>query len=176
MEICLAVMSDLHCHPTMDNPTSYLLSDGPIIPANQHPIASLIKLIERESLNADALLVPGDLADQSNTQGLTAAWRFVDDVGRALGTSLAAATLGNHDINSHGPAGSDPFEVVRTRLHNFPVQPEEQQRAFWARGFCHISSDALSLRVLIVNSVYHHTTAEELEQGRLSNPDYARRA
>src|ERR1043165_297182 len=100
MAITLAILSDLHCHPSNARPWGSLLHcDAPRSPANKHPIESLLNLIEREKLTAAMLLVPGDLTDRSNSDGLTAAWAFSVEVGKKLGAKSIVATLGNHDVD-----------------------------------------------------------------------------
>lgn len=101
MNLDIAILSDLHCHPqAQDNKDSYLFSDGLRSPSARHPIQSLIDLISKESIKADVLLVPGDLCSRANRSGLLAAWYMVQEVAQSLGTSDIVVSPGNHDVLS----------------------------------------------------------------------------
>src|SRR5688500_15526069 len=100
MTFRLAVVSDLHCHPTDKKPQqSFLLSDGLRSPPNEHPVESLKRAIAVDGLTVDVMLAPGDFTDQINRQGLVSGWEFVKEIGTALHASLTVSTLGNHDVD-----------------------------------------------------------------------------
>jgi len=163
MSIRVAIASDFHCHPSTVEPTSsFFLSDAPWLPASHHPIASLIEMIDHSSLSADVLLIPGDLTDRINRQGLRTAWDAVGNLRRALSADLLAATIGNHDVDSRAVHGGDPFQLAREFDPRFPAQSEENKRRFWSDGFFWI--DNAHVRILVVNSVADHLNEEEAKR------------
>ncbi|HEY6976416.1 MAG TPA: hypothetical protein VH396_09000, partial [Chitinophagaceae bacterium] len=71
IEIDIAIVSDLHCHHsqqfTKDDKRqvhSYLHSDLLRLPANEHPVQSLLHLINEKTIKAEYLLCPGDVTNQ----------------------------------------------------------------------------------------------------------------
>src|ERR1700735_3220669 len=107
----IAVMSDLHCQLETGRVESLLCVGSLRIPAPRHPVQALLKLIHEERMKADSLLVPGDLTNKGEREGLSQAWDYALEVGRALGSEGVFPVLGNHDIESRrspGNRGHDP--------------------------------------------------------------------
>lgn len=168
MSIRIAVLSDLHCHPsTAGGGDSLLHCDGNRVPADRHPLESLLALISREKLSASAVLTPGDLTNKSNRQGFVSAWPFVKEVASAMRAKLIAGTLGNHDVDSRKTLSQDPFQIPKEAHSDFPVPIAAEREKFWAKGFCSISNK--TLRILIVNSVINHTTEAEARRGGVTD-------
>ncbi|RZJ78312.1 MAG: hypothetical protein EOO20_27975, partial [Chryseobacterium sp.] len=70
----IAIISALHCHPKRtrkeDGPDdTYLLTDKLRMPSNDHPVESLINLIDSNPFSVDLTLCPGDFTDKANVQG-----------------------------------------------------------------------------------------------------------
>src|SRR5436190_1217368 len=81
MELSIAIVSDLHCHHSSQGPAkSLLLTDSDRSPSSQHPVESLIELIKTESLKASILLMPGDLTNEVDRQGMLLGWGFVHEI------------------------------------------------------------------------------------------------
>src|SRR5438105_2448535 len=104
ISLTIAIASDLHCHSRHDFPEarreSHLIANDSRVPADRHPIQSLMDLIGREGLRSDALLCPGDLAHKASAEGLSQGCAHVRELGVALAAREVCFTLGNHDVAS----------------------------------------------------------------------------
>jgi 3',5'-cyclic AMP phosphodiesterase CpdA len=168
MQQKVAILSDLHCHPkNVQRWDSLLHYDAPKVPTNKHPIASVLRLIGQEKLRADALLIPGDLTNRMNPEGLRAGWAFCKEVANALETDLVAATLGNHDVDYLGKIGPNPFEPARALHAMYPVSAVDKQKDFWNSGFCILERPPL--RVVVINSVSQYTDSDEVKRGYVTD-------
>ena len=163
-ELNFAVISDFHCHHSSQGAAkTLLLSDAERSPSSQHPVEALLDLIKVTSLKADILLMPRDLTNAVDPQGMLSGWGFVQEIGSALGASCIAPTLGNHDVISRQPC-DDAFKLARRlRSPKFPSADEQAFDQFWSKGFFVV--DGEQWRVLAVNSVASHTTEESAKQG-----------
>lgn len=167
MEITIAIVSDLHCHHSSQQPAeSLLITDADRSPSSQHPVEALLELIETTGIRADALLMPGDLTNRVDPQGIQSGWTFVREIASALRAKIVAPTLGNHDVISRR-ATQDPFHLARGLRPMFPTASSPVWDGFWARGFCFLEQD--DTRILVVNSVASHTNAESAKQGLVTN-------
>lgn len=169
MKVQLAVVSDLHCHSSgQPQQETLLLADALRAPASNHPIESLLQLFTRDGLRADALLVPGDLTNRVDRQGLISAWDFVVEIAAALRVQIVAPTLGNHDVDSRAMKNPDPFHLAKDfHPRSFPARDEGSRNCFWSNGYCLLETD--SLRVLVINSVAHHRTEKDAKHGMVTN-------
>jgi 3',5'-cyclic AMP phosphodiesterase CpdA len=167
MEVEIAVVSDFHCHPKSFTPWDSLLHyDASRKPANNHPVAALLRLIEQRELRATVLLVPGDLTNRVDKKGFRAGWSYCLEIASALGAKSIIATLGNHDVDYRKAVG-DPFSFAKNLHPKFPVMGRANQRQFWDRGFCFITHD--DLRVLVLNSVSQYADKNEVKRGCLTD-------
>jgi hypothetical protein len=168
--LTIALASDLHAHDADTVRPSHLkISDAEDQPG-QHPIAGLLHLIARDSLTADILLCPGDLAHKAKPAAIQYAWRAIHRLGEALGATLVAGTPGNHDLDSrHSYNGFDAKGVLQSLLPRFPLLDEPASDRFWSRHFVEISG--ASYRLVLLNSCAFHGngTPEELLHGRISD-------
>lgn len=172
----IAIVSDLHAYDRPDNgkkPSHFCTLDA-IIPGGQHPIGSLLEMIETRPLNAHILLCPGDITDKARPAGLQAGWKAVHDIGVALKAELIAGTAGNHDLNSRFlHSDFDAKGHVQSLNPPFPLPYEGHNDRYWARHFTIVLGSSYRL-VILNSSAYHgfHGTAEtaekELERGRIS--------
>lgn len=126
MKIC--IISDLHCKFKQDpneKSETFLFSNSPRKPVNQHPVVSLLHLIDKKELRADILLCPGDLGDKADEQGITSSWQFLEEIKTKLSASLLIGIPGNHDINSRQLNKKEPFEFIKNFHEGFPVIDED---------------------------------------------------
>lgn len=159
----LAVISDLHCHHSSLGPAeSLLLTDADRSPSSQHPVESLLDLIKKDKLRANILLMPGDITNKVDRQGMISGWGYVGEIANALNVETLAPTLGNHDVNSRKPE-EDPFKIARGLSPKFPISSDAICDQFWAKGFCLLEGDYY--RILVVNSVMSHMSEEAAKHG-----------
>jgi hypothetical protein len=159
----VAVISDLHCHHSSIGPAeSLLLTDADRSPSSQHPVESLLDLIKKDKLNANILLMPGDITNKIDRQGMISGWGFVGEIAGALKVETVAPTLGNHDVNSRKPE-EDPFKIARGLSPKFPTSCDVLCDQFWANGFCLLEGS--NYRILVINSVMSHTNEEAAKHG-----------
>jgi UDP-2,3-diacylglucosamine pyrophosphatase LpxH len=168
----LAVISDLHCHPkSIKSGATFLHSDALRDPANHHPVQSLLNLIQQEQIAADALLVPGDLTNAMDLQGLTSGWSFVKEIARSLGDCPIAITLGNHDVDSHRTHDADVFKIPRHFDPSFPCADSSRRQAFWANGL--FSIEGSEWRIVVINSVMSHHDEKSAKRGKVTESQLA---
>lgn len=170
MSLRLAVISDPHCHPWRDPKAesgnrTHFFSDGPRARGRSHPIQYLIDLIEGDpdTFHADVLVLPGDFTDQADLHGYVVAIHSLREVAAKLGVTMTAATLGNHDVDSHGVIGKGTFFAAKELFCDFPIVGVDQQNSFFNNGFALIEGE--EFRILSVNSVMSHTTRALAESG-----------
>ena len=166
--IKIAVMSDLHCQLERERLDSLLLVGSLRTPAERHPIQSLIKLIDAERFTADVLLVPGDLANKGEREGLSQAWDYVLEVGARLSATAVIPVLGNHDIESRRIVSSrDPTYFARNLRPGFPFGSDADCASFFTDGFCTLNlSD--NTQAVLINSVVDHIDPESAQRGTFS--------
>jgi predicted MPP superfamily phosphohydrolase len=167
VEVKIAVVSDLHCHPSSVSPAdSFLLSDGLRSPSKFHPIESLLNLISEKGISTDILLAAGDFTNKINQQGLVSGWSYVKELQKALSAQAIVATVGNHDVDSRKTVNFDPFLLPRNfSPADFPCASETQRNKFWLDGFFIHETDVL--RVVVVNSVLSHQNEDEAKRGAI---------
>jgi hypothetical protein len=167
METTVAVLSDLHCHHESSGfAESLLVTTTPRKPTGQHPVSALLDLIKLEKLQADALLMPGDIANKVDPQGMISGWAFVNEIANSLQATVIAPTLGNHDVISRNPS-DDPFSLAKALHPEFPSSTEHIYNEFWANGFCIV--EGTNFRIAIVNSVASHTNEASAKRGLVSD-------
>jgi metallophosphoesterase superfamily enzyme len=143
---------------------------------NQNPWAGLYELIHKESLSADAVLCPGDIAFQSNKETLKAGWRHLVDLGRRLKAEHVISATGNHDISSRSnaklvledpianlKAGYGLFETLKlldppypafNLIDTNPTIGHEQRVRYFGSGLLLVQAERY--QILIVNSCCEH--------------------
>jgi predicted phosphodiesterase len=165
----LAVMSDLHCRLRTDANDSMLVVGDCRKPVTQHPVQSLLDLINREQTlaSADFLLIPGDLANKARLEGLSQGWDFALEVGQALKCQRIFPVLGNHDIESRRADATitrDPMYNPRNLRPGFPFFEEALCQQFFSEGFCIVEPNP-SIRFVLINSVIDHLDSLSAERG-----------
>ena len=102
MELSLAIVSDLHCHHSSQTPAkSLLLTDSDRWPSSHHPVQSLRELIDTHSLQANILVMPGDITNEVDRQGMISGWGFIQEIAVALGRDGTGRELLHCDENQH---------------------------------------------------------------------------
>jgi hypothetical protein len=142
--VTLAVISDLHCRLSTDANDSFLTVGGLRSPSSRHPVQALVDHIASERLHADALLVPGDLANRACVEGLGQGWDYALEIGRQLGVSKVIAVVGNHDVDSQRVHPDVPvFHAVQNLRPGFPFPDSSDVSSFFADGYlvCTCNSD-----------------------------------
>lgn len=158
-----AVVSDLHCRLETAANDSFLTVGAPRLPSDRHPVESLLELIDREHLTADALLVPGDLTNQASREGLQQGLEFVLEIGRKLQVPVIPV-IGNHDIDSHRlDPSSPPLEMVRTLRKGFPFSDEGATHSFFSEGYC--LQQVADAQLVAINTVIDHSDAASAKRG-----------
>lgn len=166
LQSTIAIISDLHCHHRRrDDERSHLVVGATRSPT-WHPVESLIRRIKKEGVEADVLLVAGDLADRIDRKGLAAGWNFAREITKALNAQTIVATLGNHDVDSRRRHGRDPFRLPRRLDSRFPAPKRASRNSYWSKGFAVVDSD--TLRILTLNSASHHLSKKAAEHGKFS--------
>ncbi|MDF2991440.1 MAG: hypothetical protein K0S37_1954 [Microbacterium sp.] len=111
-------------------------------------MADLEQLVLNEKLSADYLLLPGDIANRANAEGLQYGWRRSHTIAASLGAHLIA-TAGNHDVVTHSFT-EDPQQMLRDLLPSFPTGDPEVDVAYWDRGWTVVEHD--DHRFVVLNS------------------------
>lgn len=153
----IAIVSDLHAYENEEPdhaPSHYCIRD-PGNDSTKNPIAAFQQLVSNESLSADLLLCPGDLADKANPPAIRQAWLDVNKMQGWLGADLLVATAGNHDVDSrHEHNSFDAKGALQALCPPFPFQDENLNDRYWARHFVTIRTGCL--RLLVLNSSAFH--------------------
>lgn len=168
INLTIAIISDLHCHPSNVNYKSetYLTTDLLRSNKGKHPVESLISLIEEEELKVDLTICPGDFSNKADTQGLISGWNYVLEISQKLNSAQTIATLGNHDIPSRDEGVLDTFETVKGIGRDFPIKDKEKLASFYEQGFCILEDE--HTEILVLNTVKFHTNRNELNRGRVT--------
>jgi 3',5'-cyclic AMP phosphodiesterase CpdA len=172
--IRLAVVSDLHVfdrvEPDATEP-SYISTNSPDQPENQHPISSLRRLIRDEQLKADYLVCCGDMGDKASAAGIKYCWDKLHLLVQELGARRLICTPGNHDMDSRAVADHDAKGLLQSLSPAYPVTDPSEWDHFWARNYLILREP--NVRFLVLNTAAYHgysdTNGEpEYEHGRVS--------
>lgn len=168
----IAIVSDLHAYDQLGandkTAPSYLWINNPENIPLRNPVKGLIELIRREHVTADLILCPGDLGDKARPAGIEYGWKAVHDIGKELGATYIAGTVGNHDIDSrYGYSDHDPKGYLQTLDPPFPLPTELDNDHFWSRNFVAIENS--QYRLIVLNScAFHGGKESEAHHGRVS--------
>ncbi|WP_119789592.1 metallophosphoesterase family protein [Flavobacterium anhuiense] len=165
----LAIVSDLHCHPSNAHYGSNTFLTTDLLRSNKgkHPVESLLHLIDQESINVDVTICPGDFSNKADLQGLISGWNYVLEISQKLKSSQTIATIGNHDVPSRDESVVDVFETVKGIGRDFPIQDKTKLASFWENGYCIIEDE--NVEILVINSVRYHGNKAELDRGRMTS-------
>ena len=129
-------------------------------PYAQHPVAAMLKAIEKDNhIKSDVLLCLGDLGDKADEQGIISAWTFSEEIRQKLDAKIKIGIPGNHDINSRRLHGKDPFSYIKNFHESFPTKDLTSNSNFWSQGYCiHVFEDNL---FLLINTVHDHENEDK---------------
>lgn len=130
--IRIAVASDLHAFDVASQ-DSHVVIEPPSARPNQQPLSDLVAFVSNNSISADLLFVPGDIANHANTPGLSYGWRRLHELASAMGAQLLAVP-GNHDVVTHEPV-ADPRAPLKNLVPTFPSGEAVGDDAFWEQGW-----------------------------------------
>lgn len=167
-KLSIAIISDLHCHPS-DNGLNdtYLKTDMLRTPVLDHPVESIIQLIKKETITTDLTLCPGDFTNKSDRQGFISGWDFSLEIHNELNGKEIIGTLGNHDVDSFGDISDYSFQVARGIKKGFPYKSKNDCDTFWSKGGAFVEGD--NYRVLVINSSHFHYNVKAAEAGKISD-------
>ncbi|MBO6516829.1 MAG: metallophosphoesterase [Bacteroidia bacterium] len=159
----LCIISDLHCKFQLDineKSDSALFSNMPRRPVSRNPLASILRLIENESLvdKVDYLLCLGDLGDKADEQGIMSGWLGILEIGNKLNVKQIFGIPGNHDVASRS---TQPFSFIRSFHESFPTPNVDQNNSFWNKGYS--ISNTNGFLILLLNSVHDHTNVNNAQ-------------
>lgn len=143
----IAVISDIHAGDEGSEWT-HVRIEPPAARLNQHPLTDLRHLIKKNELRAEYLVVPGDLANRADPEGLAYAWRQLHSIAGQLDARLLSAP-GNHDVVTHDAIG-DPRSILKNLLPTFPTGDVSLDEHFWREGWCSI--EEADHRIVIIDS------------------------
>ncbi|TAM27072.1 MAG: hypothetical protein EPN68_06495 [Rhodanobacter sp.] len=196
--IRIALLSDLHFFVKEDSstPHSHLPLNGNGTLAdhsaglNKNPWDDLLDLIEREGLECDLVLCPGDITTRANKTALVTGWGMLLNLGGKLQASLVCAATGNHDVSSRSHAkevaqnvirnlgnASGPVESLKELIPLYPVAQRDPLTGVWTgeravqtryfgESFVLVDDPDQRFRLLILNSCSEHGhDPHEFEKG-----------
>lgn len=174
-KVTLAVISDLHCHPSdfeiegVKIDDTYLKTDMLRTSSIDHPVEGLVKLIKDERIKCNLTLCPGDFTSKSNRQGLINGWDFCLEMGMALKSNDVIGTIGNHDVDSYLNESEYSFKNVKGIKKDFPFKDytDGSLKNFWAIGCGFI--EKTEIRILVINSCHYHHNKRKSVSGEVEN-------
>ncbi|MEV7135737.1 metallophosphoesterase [Arthrobacter sp. NPDC093128] len=143
----IAIVSDIHAG-TSDARATHVLAGPSALARGLQPLSDLVHLIGDEGLEADYLVVPGDIANQADAGGLAYGWRKVHEIAENLGAEMIAVP-GNHDVVTHS-SSADPRAMLKKLLPTFPTGDATIDATFWDKGWAVCESD--DHRILMIDS------------------------
>jgi predicted phosphodiesterase len=123
-------------------------------PSTQHPVVSMLNLIDNENIESDVLLCLGDLGDKADEQGIASAWGFSEEIKAKLKAEIKIGIPGNHDVNSRKNNAKDAFTYVKNFHESFPTDIENLNTKFWELGYC--TYEFKDCLFLLINTVHNH--------------------
>lgn len=167
-KVKIAIISDLHCHPNsrVGNHSTYLITDT-LRSTNDHPVESLIKIINDNEITVDLTLCPGDFTDRADIQGLISGWNFSLEINKELRSENIIATVGNHDVDVYGTTSNYSLNNVKGIKRGFPINDENLRDKFWSKGCVFV--EGKDYRVLVINSSHFHYNMESSHNGEISH-------
>ena len=173
-KIKIAVISDLHCHPSdfqidgskVDD--TFLKTDMLRTPPTNHPVQSLLDVVDSDNIRCDLTLCPGDFTNKSNVQGLIFGWDSCIEISQAVKSKELVGTVGNHDVDSYLNYSNYSFTNVRGIRKSFPFKDHGGNlNNFWAIGCGFIEKD--DVRILVINSCHYHHNKVNSNSGEVSD-------
>lgn len=167
-KLSIAIISDLHCHDSNNGvDATYLKTDLLRTDAKNHPVESILNVIDKDSISVDLTLCPGDFTNRSNLQGFISGWDYILEINSKMGGKEIVATLGNHDVDSHETFSTYSLEIAKGIKKGFPLKDENDRDKLWSKGCVFIERD--TYRILVLNTSHYHHKVEESKSGRVGN-------
>lgn len=196
--IRVALLSDLHFFVKEDSstPHSHLPLNGVgnladhSVGLNKNPWEDLLDLIERDALQCDLVLCPGDITTRANKTALDTGWRMLLELGDKLKADWVCAATGNHDVSSRSQAKdvaqnvirnlgntNGPIENLKELTPLYPVARRDPDTRSWmgerttqahyfGESFVFVDDPDDRFRLLILNSCSEHGhDPHEFEKG-----------
>ncbi len=164
------ICSDFHAYDSNaarsspEQPPSIYNISGP---DTECPVRKFVRFLSANSIKADLLICPGDLADKACPNGLSAAWKALQQIKEEIEASQLAVTAGNHDLDSrYAYNDHDAKGMLQSLDPPFPIDNESQFNEYWARHIFFLDGD--DWRVCVLNSSAYHGSQEEHKYGRIS--------
>lgn len=166
----IGIISDLHCRHSGAEPgtNTNLFSDKLRKPYRQHPVEALIKYLEKEPIEVDYLLCPGDITDKYDIQGFITGWSYLEELKAHLNAKDLIACLGNHDVDSRGKHSSyNTYQVPKSLKDNFPFNDKISRNEYYSEGYTLIKKD--NIVFFIFNSVHSHTNSVDAQNSIITD-------
>ena len=128
----------------------------------EDPVDSMLAMVAKESVAAQAIIVPGDVCHKASEAGFRVGWERLRLLAYELGDVPLIGTMGNHDCASRGRSG-DPFSFAQN-FPQFPVRNLSGIAEFWTEGSTIARIDE-TWNVIVINSAKHHYTEDEARAG-----------
>ena len=179
----LVILSDLHADDSTFSTPISPDAPGPNAPGRRSwidfgerartsvdPLHTFKATVRNEKLQAEFLVVPGDICDRANGKALESAWKVIHELAHMLGDAEVIATAGNHDLDSrYRVQPYDPRATLRGLKPSFPTKGKSDCQAFWADSWAVLERGPC--RFLVVNScAYHGGKDKEIYHGRIAQP------
>lgn len=171
-KLTIAVISDLHCHPTvlkgqLNSTDTYLLTDKLRSKTHNHPVASLSELVSNSSgdICAELTLCLGDFTNKASVQGFISGWDFSLEIHQMLNSKEIIATIGNHDVDVYEGNSNYTLEIARGIRKGFPIIDETARDVFWSKGCVFVERD--NYRILVINSSHFHHNKSAAVSGKV---------
>lgn len=179
MPLRILILSDMHAFRPVNaelstDDVSFLRVTAAPTPGYPDPIDRIADAIEREGLEVDWIVCPGDLADKADPDAQAFVWKKLEDLKSKVGARCLIATAGNHDIDSRLKFNEfDAKGALQGLVPPFPGLDEVECDKYWSRNF-HIYQEENALVVNLNSAAFHGFSSEtkgalpEYRHGRVS--------
>jgi len=145
--------------------STYLHSDDIGKSEARHPIKALKKLIEKEELETDLILCPGDITNFADKQGLITGWSFLEKIQDKIGAKHIIATVGNHDIENRNENVGNVFLDLQLLDPEYPNPSKLNDSNYWSLGYCFVEYE--NILVLNINSCFFQSNAVTAKKSKI---------
>lgn len=162
----LLVISDLHAtiNPE-DKDYSHLIFEN----GESDYAESFIAYARSLGHKFDALVCPGDIANQGNEEGFNAGWSFIHRIRKELKIDMVLCAPGNHDHQSRPPNNENPKATLESSDIPYPTDCQATNKEFLNENWCYISSPSRNYNTIILNTSAFHGDGDEYKHGKVDN-------
>lgn len=169
----LGVISDIHATLLSDKSSANALVTSPPEAGKKNPLSDLLNFIDKERIEFDYLLCPGDITNQADHHAFEWMWNQLHDLKTKAKATDLIAVCGNHDLDSRylkDTEDPDPKGALLNLKNPFPNLNESDLNKFWARHYVVLErSNPAPHRIVLLNTcAYHGGAQEEIKHGRIS--------